>query len=63
MAPTPDEMERRLNELEEGIEAARRRAEADGLLPEEEPAEREPTLADPTPGEKGDEGLPGEATG
>lgn len=30
----PDEMQRRLDELGEGIEAARRQAEADDLLPE-----------------------------
>lgn len=30
----PEEMQRRLDELGEGIEAARRRAEADDLLPE-----------------------------
>ena len=30
----PDEMQRRLDELGEGIDAARRQAEADDLLPE-----------------------------
>jgi hypothetical protein len=62
MAPTPDEMQRRLDELEQGIEDARKHAEADGLLPEDE-AERKPTLADPDPEQSGDEGVPGDATG
>ena len=30
----PDEMQQRLDDLEEGIESARRQAEADDLLPE-----------------------------
>ena len=32
----PDEMQRRLDELGEGIDAARRQAEADDLLPQRE---------------------------
>jgi len=57
--PTPDEMQKRLEELGEGIDAARRQAKDDGLLPDDE----EPTLEDPDPDEPGDEGLPGHATG
>lgn len=63
MAPTPEEMQRRLDELAKETDSVRERAERDGLLPEEDPAEREPTLADPDPGRPGDEGIPGEATG
>lgn len=63
MAPTPEEMQRRLDELAESTAAARQQAERDGLLPEDDPAEREPTLADPDPARPGDEGIPGEATG
>jgi hypothetical protein len=64
MAPTPDEMQERLEQLEAGTAAARERAEADGLLPEDDPDEVEPTLADPDGdlGQAGD-GMPGEATG
>ena len=32
----PDEMQERLDELEEGIEATRRQAQADDLLPEDD---------------------------
>jgi hypothetical protein len=61
---TPDEMQRRLDELGEGIDAAREQAERDGLLPEDDADEREPTLADPNPGgDADDDGMPGDATG
>ncbi|HEV7762163.1 MAG TPA: hypothetical protein VGO78_24305 [Acidimicrobiales bacterium] len=61
---TPDEMQRRLDELGEGIDAAREQAERDGLLPEDDPDERKPTLADPNPaGDPADDGMPGDATG
>ncbi|HLM65588.1 MAG TPA: hypothetical protein VK306_14925 [Acidimicrobiales bacterium] len=63
MAPDPDQMQQRLDDLEAGIEATRERAEADGLLPEDDPEDRNPTLADPHPATPGDEGIPGEATG
>jgi hypothetical protein len=56
-------MQRRLDELKESIDQAREQAEADGLLPEDDPDEREPTLSDPDPDEPGDEELPGSATG
>ena len=61
--PDPDEMQRRLDELGEGIDAAREQAERDGLLPEDDPDEREPTLADPNPGGADDDGMPSDATG
>jgi len=63
MAPTPDEMQQRIDELGEKIDRAREQAEADGLLPEDDPDERKPTLADPDPEHSGDEGMPGDATG
>lgn len=63
MAPDPDEMQQRLDDLGESIDAARERAEADGLLPEDDPEDREATLADPDPADPGDDGVPGEATG
>jgi hypothetical protein len=63
MPRTPEEMQERLDRLGEGIESARRKAQADDLLPEDEPEEQEPTLADPEPASPGDEGLPGSATG
>lgn len=63
MPGTPEEMQERLDRLGEGIESARNKAKADGLLPEDEPEERDPTLADPDPASPGDEGLPGSATG
>ena len=63
MPGTPEEMQERLDRLGEGIESAREKAENDGLLPEDDPQDREPTLADPDPDSSGDEGLPGPATG
>ena len=63
MAPTPEEMQHRLDELAEGTAAAREQAERDGLLHEDDAEDREPTLADPDPAKQGDEGLPGDATG
>lgn len=63
MGSTPEDMQRRLDELEENIDRAREQAERDGLLPEDDPSEREPTLADPDPEHRGDEELPGEAGG
>lgn len=42
----PEEMQRRLDELEEGIESARRQAEADDLLPTgDDPAVDGPPIA------------------
>jgi hypothetical protein len=61
--PSPDEMQERLDQLGENIEAARDQAERDGLLPEDDPSERKPTLADPEPERSNDDGLPGTATG
>ena len=46
----PDEMQERLDELEESIESTRRQAQADDLLPEDE---GRPT-GDPTFDEQGD---------
>jgi hypothetical protein len=63
MPREPDEMQERLDRLGEEIESTREKAEEDDLLPEDEPEEREPTLADPDPETSGDEGLPGSATG
>jgi hypothetical protein len=63
MPRTPEEMQERLDRLGEGIESAREKAKKDDLLPEDEPEDREPTLADPEPTSPGDEGLPGSATG
>jgi hypothetical protein len=60
MAPDPEQMEERLEELEHGIEDVRHKAEADGLLPE---SSHHPTFADPDgDGEiKDDDEHPGEA--
>lgn len=58
-----DEMQRRLDELGENIEAAREQAEADGLLPEDDADDREPTLENPDPDSAGEDDIPGEATG
>jgi hypothetical protein len=63
MGSTPEDMQRRLDDLEENIDRAREQAEADGLLPEDDADERKPTLADPDPEHSGDEELPGDATG
>ena len=63
MAPSPDEMQERLDELGENIERVRDQAEADGLLPEDDPEDRKPTFADPDPGHSGDDEVPGDATG
>jgi hypothetical protein len=63
MTPTPEEMQHRLDKLAEDTAAAREQAERDGLLPEDDPDEREPTLANPDPATAGDEGIPGDATG
>ena len=61
MPSEPDDMQRRLDELGEDIERSRRQAEADGLLPEDDP--HEPTFADPDPEHDGDDELPGDAGG
>jgi hypothetical protein len=63
MPSEPDDMQRRLDELGEDIERSRRQAEADGLLPEDDPHERKPTFADPDPEHDGDDELPGDAGG
>jgi hypothetical protein len=53
----PDEMQERLDELGEGIAAARRQAEADDLLPEGgDPAADGPPIA-PRAFPRGDEGA------
>jgi hypothetical protein len=64
MASDLDGMQERLDNLEADTEAVREKAEADGLLPEDDPADMEPTLANPDPqgGDHG-EGVPGTATG
>ena len=63
MAPDPDQMQDRLDELEEDIKQAREQAERDGLLPEDDPHERKPTFVDPDPEGSGEEGEPSDATG
>jgi hypothetical protein len=63
MAKDPDQMQQRVDELGDDIEATRRRVEADGLLPEDDPGDRDPSLHDPDPDRPGDEGIPGEAPG
>jgi hypothetical protein len=62
-APDTDEMQQRLDELGDDIDRVREKAEADGLLPEDDPEDREPTLADPDPAHSGDDELPNDATG
>ncbi|HEY8525281.1 MAG TPA: hypothetical protein VIL48_09970 [Acidimicrobiales bacterium] len=62
MAPSPEEMQQSIDQLGRDTAAVREKAEADGLLPEDDPAERQPTLADPDPVRADDE-LPGSATG
>lgn len=42
--PNTDEMQKRVDELGEDIEATRRQAEDDGLLPDSDP---DPTFIDP----------------
>jgi hypothetical protein len=42
--PDPDEMQERLDDLGDDIDATRRQAEEDGLLPDSTP---EPTFIDP----------------
>jgi hypothetical protein len=63
MAPTPDEMQHRLDELEDDIKRAREQAERDGLLPEDDAEDRKPTFADPDPEHPGADETPGTATG
>jgi hypothetical protein len=63
MAPTPDEMQQQLDDLGDDIDRVREKAETDGLLPEDDPEDREPTLADPDPEQAGDDELPNDATG
>jgi hypothetical protein len=64
MAPDLDRMQERLDKLEADDKAVREKAEADGLLPEDDPAEKAPTFADPNPaGGDAGEGTPGTATG
>ena len=63
MAPDPDQMQHRLDELEEDIKRTREQAEADGLLPEDDPHHRKPTFADPDPEHSGDDEVPNDATG
>ncbi|HEX8803622.1 MAG TPA: hypothetical protein VF743_05500 [Acidimicrobiales bacterium] len=45
-----EDMQERVDELGESITAAAERAEDDGLLPEDDPADRRPTFADADPG-------------
>jgi hypothetical protein len=59
MAPDPDELERRSEELHEHIEAARRQAQRDHVIPD--PDHHVPTLVDPDA--DGEEGNLGPATG
>jgi hypothetical protein len=63
MAPDPEEMQQRLDELGEDIDRTREKAEADGLLPEDDPEDREPTFADPDPEHEGQDEVPSDATG
>ena len=65
MPSKPDDMQRRLDELGEDIERSRAQAKADGLLPEDDPHKRKPSLADPDPADDPDDDdeLPGDATG
>ena len=56
-------MQHRLDDLEADIKRTREQAEADGLLPEDDPEEREPTFANPDPAHPGDDEVPGQATG
>lgn len=63
MAPDPEEMQQRLDELGDDIDKVREKAEADGLLPEDDAEEREPTFADPDPEREGQDEVPSDATG
>ena len=63
MTPSPDEMQHKLDELEDHIRRTREQAEADGLFPEHDPRHRKPTFADPDPAHSGDDEPPGTATG
>lgn len=63
MAPDPDQMQERLDELEEDIKRTREQAEADGLLPEDDPHQRKPTFADPDPEHSDGGGEPSDAAG
>jgi len=58
-----DEEQERLDQLGRDIEATRRRAVDDGLLPETDPDEAKPSLADPDPEQAGDDELPPDAAG
>jgi hypothetical protein len=61
--PSPDEMQERIDRLGDDIKRAREQAEADGLLPEDDPKDREPTFADPDPEHSGDDEVPSDTTG
>ena len=64
MDPDLDRMQERLDKLEADTHEVREKAEADGLLPEDDPDEMAPTFANPNPaGGDAGEGTPGTATG